>query len=302
MRSGVARRRKRAKDGEPEGVSRRGLFTLGLGRMLDVEDAEPGPEPFAAPADRADDDPHAAQLRAAWEHCDGFRLWEPAADVLVEAARVIPTELVLDAGCGDGTVALAATARLARVTGCDDAPALLERARARAAEAEVRVEWVRADAARMPFTDARFDTALCGFALSCCARPGPVLDELFRVVRTEGVLGFTLWEPGGLFGRLLALAADRDVIPAPWSADALRTATARRTTSHEAGRHALELAFDSRDEAVATLLAAVGPLAVAHAAAPLDAEVDAIVRELGAGADGPVVLPAAYVVVVVERA
>jgi len=52
-----------------------------------------------------------------------------------------------------------------------------------------RAEWVQGDALRLPFADAAFDAALCGFALRNFAALPPVFAELARVLRPGGRLG-----------------------------------------------------------------------------------------------------------------
>ena len=72
------------------------------------------------------------------------------------------------------------------LTATDVAPAMLERARRRAAGAPVPVRLERADVQQLPYPNGSFDTVLatCVF----CSVPDPVagLRELRRVVRPEG--------------------------------------------------------------------------------------------------------------------
>ena len=93
-----------------------------------------------------------------------------------------PGERVLDLACGTGDLAALAAARGARVVGVDFTVAMLRRARARLPEAAL----VRADAARLPFTDGSVDAAVCGFALRNLVEREPVLRELRRVLRPGG--------------------------------------------------------------------------------------------------------------------
>ncbi len=74
------------------------------------------------------------------------------------------------------------------VTGVDISPAMLARARPRAATYSGRLDLVEADLTALPFADGSFDTVLsvCTF----CSVPDPAagLGELFRVLRPGGRL------------------------------------------------------------------------------------------------------------------
>ncbi len=67
---------------------------------------------------------------------------------------------VLDAGCGTGENALFLASCGLTVTGVDAAPTALERARAKAAERGVPVEWSDADVCELPGVCGRFATVL----------------------------------------------------------------------------------------------------------------------------------------------
>jgi SAM-dependent methyltransferase len=294
-------------------MSRRGLFNFGLGRLIRDLDAEEAPEPQRPPPGplppRGDHPELRARLRAGWERCDGFDLWAPVAEALVEAALVIPGERLLDCGCGDGAVAIAAAGRRARVSACDDAPALLERGRERATAAELQVHWRHADAADLPYADEAFDTALSAFGAQFSLDTATALAELFRVTTSGGTVGVAAWTRDGVVGRLLALAAEHDPPPAGIAAppdwgdeERLLAEIEPRADGVETDTLPLTLEFDSRDDAVQRLLHALGPLAAAHAIRPLDAEVRAIVDDEAGPGEGPVHLPASALIVAADRA
>ena len=67
---------------------------------------------------------------------------------------------ILDVGCGTGqdTLDLAqAVGTYGRVTGIDSSETMLQEARARAAQAQLSVKFVLADATQLPFADASFE-------------------------------------------------------------------------------------------------------------------------------------------------
>lgn len=65
----------------------------------------------------------------------------PASEQLVEAVNPHAGQRVLDVACGSGNAALAAARRYCEVTGIDYVPALLDRARQRAAAEGSRVDF-----------------------------------------------------------------------------------------------------------------------------------------------------------------
>lgn len=297
-------------------VSRRGFFRFGLGEALRDLRQEPADEEHAAPEPEPDpaDDEHGelrARLRDAWEACDATTLYAEAGEALVEAATVVPAEVVLDVGCGAGTVALEVAGRRAVVTACDDAPGRLAGARRRAdedPELDLEITWVRADAAALPFGDARFATTLSAFAPMFCLDPGAALAEMVRVTRSEGLVGVALWTADGVVGELLALAAERDPRPPgldeplAWaSEECLRAALEPGLEAIEVERRELALTFSDRGEAADRLLRSLGPLAAAHARTPLGGEVRAIVDRLAGPGDGAAVLTASYLLLTGDR-
>jgi SAM-dependent methyltransferase len=102
-----------------------------------------------------------------------------------------PGESVLDAGCGTGVFLPGLAAIVGaegRVVGVDHAPAFLEEARTRLAEASLsdRVELVEGDVHRLPFADATFDAVHCERVLMHVANPEVAIREMRRVLRPGG--------------------------------------------------------------------------------------------------------------------
>lgn len=92
---------------------------------------------------------------------------------------------VLDVATGTGLVAAALVERGFRVTGLDQSPEMLARARTRFADS---VELVEAPADALPFANATFDHLTFTYLLRYVDDPGRTLAELARVVRPGGVV------------------------------------------------------------------------------------------------------------------
>src|SRR4051794_33840746 len=111
-----------------------------------------------------------------------------AIEPLLDAAGVSAGTRVLDVGTGPGDLAAAAAARGARVTGVDLAPGMLKEARRRHPD----VEFVRADAERLPFADGEFDAVLGAFVVNHLPEPEGAAAELARVGRR---VALAMWGP-----------------------------------------------------------------------------------------------------------
>ena len=110
---------------------------------------------------------------------------------LAEAARLAPGETVLDAGCGTGSLAVAAKRRVGAtgvVHAIDAAPEMIALAREKAARAGADVAFDVARAEALPFPDAYFDAVLSTLMLHHL--PGPVrrafAAEMRRVLKPGG--------------------------------------------------------------------------------------------------------------------
>jgi demethylmenaquinone methyltransferase/2-methoxy-6-polyprenyl-1,4-benzoquinol methylase len=92
---------------------------------------------------------------------------------------------VLDVATGTGLVAEELLRRGFTVTGVDQSPEMLARARERFGP---RIELVASSAERLPFTEASFDHLTVTYLLRYVEDPAATLGELARVVRPGGVV------------------------------------------------------------------------------------------------------------------
>jgi SAM-dependent methyltransferase len=101
-----------------------------------------------------------------------------------------PGARVLDLGSGAGTDSLVAAQMVGsegRVTGVDMTPEMLAKASAAAAEmGATNVEFVEAEAERLPFPDGSFDIVISNGVIDLIPDKDAVFSELFRVLAPGG--------------------------------------------------------------------------------------------------------------------
>jgi ubiquinone/menaquinone biosynthesis C-methylase UbiE len=121
---------------------------------------------------------------------------------LCEALDIRSGQTVLDVAAGNGNVSLAAARRWCDVTATDYVPALLDRARARAAADGLTIAFREADAEALPFQDASFDVVVSTFGVMFTPDQDRAAAELIRVCRPGGRIGLANWTPEGFIGHL----------------------------------------------------------------------------------------------------
>ena len=132
---------------------------------------------------------------------DALRFVRRSAERLVELAAVAPGARVLDVATGTGFVALAAAAQAGAggsVTGIDLSPAMLERARRKAAAAGLDVSFQVGDAERLEFADGAFDLVLCASSLFFVPDMIGAVREWRRVLAPGGRAAFSSYGPAFL--------------------------------------------------------------------------------------------------------
>lgn len=126
----------------------------------------------------------------------------PLGAKLVDATGVNAGDRVLDIAAGTGSAAIRAAEQGAVVVASDLVPELFEAGRRNAADAGVELEWVEADAERLPFDDAAFDAAISAIGIMFAPHHEAAAGELLRVVRPGGRVGVLSWTPEGFIGRM----------------------------------------------------------------------------------------------------
>ena len=139
--------------------------------------------------------------KALWEKGDFTRIalsMRESGEELVDSLGIAPGMDVLDLGCGDGTTAVPAARRGARVLGIDIAENLVAAGnqRARAAGLE-NLRFQQGDASDLAqVADASFDLVVSIFGAMFAPRPADVAREMVRVTRPGGRIVMGNWIPG----------------------------------------------------------------------------------------------------------
>jgi demethylmenaquinone methyltransferase / 2-methoxy-6-polyprenyl-1,4-benzoquinol methylase len=113
------------------------------------------------------------------------RVWR---NRLIALARFAPDHDVLDIACGTGDVTFAAARRARSVVGTDNNPHMLRLAEQKKPADLHNVTFVEADAAALPFPDAKFDRVTISYATRGLPALDRVMAECFRVLKPGGEL------------------------------------------------------------------------------------------------------------------
>jgi ubiquinone/menaquinone biosynthesis C-methylase UbiE len=235
---------------------------------------------------------------------------------LVEALEVVPGERVLDVACGSGNAAIAAARRSwGNVVGVDFVPALLERARERAATERLDVEFVEGDAAELPFGEAKFDVVTSVFGAMFAPEPEKAAAELLRVTRPGGRIGMANWVPDGPVSQIFAIVA-KHAPPPPgftppvlWGTeDRVRELFGNGVSDLKMERHVSRQAFRSIDHYLEIFRGYFGPIKLAFdrvgpdGEAALEADLREQLEKCNTAGDRAFVLEPEYLQVIAARA
>lgn len=221
---------------------------------------KPGGVPGSAPAADARVAFDASAYGAWFDSPLGRRVWVDERRVLSEVLGPIVGGRVLDAGCGDGRLAVELAREADWVVGLDRDRGMMLAARERAGGRPGRMAFVLGDVGELPFRRESFDAVTAVTVLCFAHDPPAVVRELARVVRPAGrvVLGelgrWSLWAAGR---RLRALVPGGIWSDARfWTARALRALLERAGLIPERTRGAV---FYPRGERAARALGRLEP-------------------------------------------
>jgi ubiquinone/menaquinone biosynthesis C-methylase UbiE len=233
---------------------------------------------------------------------------------LCEALDVRSGQKVLDVAAGNGNVSLAAARRWCDVVATDYVPALLERARARAAADGLTLEFREADAEALPFPDASFDVVVSTFGVMFTPDQDRAAAELVRVCRPGGKIGLANWTPDGFIGQLFKtmgkhLPPPPGVMPPPLWGTRPRIAEMfeARAASIKAEPRDFVFRYRSPEHWLEIFKTFYGPTLKAFAAlepagrVALANDLIALVKRFNRSGDGTMVVPSEYLQIVVTR-
>lgn len=238
------------------------------------------------------------------------------AEHLCETAELQAGWRVLDVATGSGNAALAAARRGCEAVGVDYVPALLDRARLRAAAEHLDAEFLEGDAEDLPFPASSFDAVTSIYGVMFAPNHQRAAEELTRVCRPGGRIALASWTPDGfigetfrLFSRYLPPPAGLEP-PARWGDDAyLRDLFGDRAASIASYRRTAIFRFRSAEENVNFFRTFYGPTLRAFEALTPDRrtalhhDMIALARRYDRNADdGPVAINADYLETVIVRA
>ena len=235
-------------------------------------------------------------------------------EMLCEALNMHAGQKVLDVAAGNGNVSLAAARRWCDVVSTDYVPALLDRARERAAAERLEIEFREADAEALPFPDASFDVVVSTFGVMFTPDQDRAASELMRVCKPGGKIGLANWTPEGFIGQLFKTIGKHLPPPAGARSPALWGTQARMEEMfgpQASSIHIKPMSFAFRYRSPKHWLKVFrtyyGPLLKAFSALDtsgqmaLESDLMAIVDRMNRAGDGSMIVPSEHLEVVITK-
>jgi ubiquinone/menaquinone biosynthesis C-methylase UbiE len=233
---------------------------------------------------------------------------------LCEALDVRSGQRVLDVAAGNGNASLAAARRWCDVVATDYVPALLERARERAAAERLEMQFREADAEALPFADGSFDVVVSTFGVMFTADHDRAAAELIRVCRRGGKIGLANWTPDGFIGQLFKTIG-KHVPPAPGAKSPALWGTRAKlaewfephATSVKAAERHFVFRYRSPEHWLSVFKTYYGPTLKAFATLKpaeqkaLERDLLSLIDQFNRSGDGSMVVPSEYLEIVITR-
>ena len=258
-----------------------------------------------------------ARQQAAWASGDYARIGttlQIVGEQLCEALDVRSGQKVLDVAAGNGNVALAAARRGCDVVATDYVPALLERARERAAAERLDIEFREADAEALSFPDQSFDLVVSTFGVMFTPEQDRAAAEMTRVCKRGGKIGLANWTPEGFIGQLFKTIGKHAAPPPGVKSPALWGTRGRiaelfesRASSIEATERNFAFRYRSPQHWLEVFKNYYGPVhktfgALEPAAqAALERDLMTLIDRFNRSGDSSMVVPSEYLEIVITR-
>lgn len=258
-----------------------------------------------------------SRQREVWATGDfGMIAWNTAfvGEVLCEEVDLRAGQRVLDVAAGNGNVSLAAARRWCDVTATDYVPALLERARERAAAERLDMTFREADAESLPFPDGSFDVVVSTFGVMFTPDQDRAASQMIRVCKPGGKIGLANWTPQGFIGQLFKTIGKHMPPPPGVKSPALWGTQAHLAQLFEAKAASLQIAskeftfrYRSAQHWIDVFRNYYGPVHKTFGALPpagqaaLASDLLALIERFNRAKDGTMVVPAEYLEVVIVK-
>ncbi len=235
-------------------------------------------------------------------------------EVLAESMDLRAGSRVLDVAAGNGNATLAAARRFTQVTSTDYVPELLEKGRLRAQAEGLAVTFEVADAENLPYADASFDVALSVFGSMFTPDHQRTADEMLRVVKPGGCIGLASWTPDSFIGQVFK--AISGFVPPPanvkspllWGTEPhIVELFGRDADDIQTARRIFNFRYRSEQHLLEVFRTYYGPMLKTFASLDadkqlaLEAELTALLRRFNIGGTHSLVVPSAYLEVVVTK-
>jgi SAM-dependent methyltransferase len=134
---------------------------------------------------------------------------------VIDRLRPEPGQRFLDLACGTGAVAERAAEAGADVVGIDLAPGLIDRAKSRAEERGLGIDYRVGDAEALDIEDGSFDRVASTCGVMFAPDHGAIARELARVTRPGGRIALACWTPESGLAQLFGVMREFQPPPPP---------------------------------------------------------------------------------------
>jgi len=114
-----------------------------------------------------------------------------ATNELIRLCKIKKGSKVLEVGCGVGLTSAYLAEKGCKVTGIDISKGMIRKAKERAEKKKLKIEFLVADAQKLPFKNNAFDAVICESVMAFVPNKKKAMKEFVRVTRSGGYVGIT---------------------------------------------------------------------------------------------------------------